>query len=74
MRVYGKRFYRDDYPLYLFAEAILGVRDAAPHFRRELQLAWLIAERWEADEPPEPRAVLPVSAVRAIAAVAFVWN
>eukprot|EP00974_Lingulodinium_polyedra_P097498 9451487-Lingulodinium_polyedra.AAC.1 len=58
-------------PLYVLVEAILGVRGRFPHARAELGLAWQIAARWEADEPPEHRVALPLAVIRAAAAIAL---
>ena len=74
LRAYGITLYNSDSPLYLFVEAILGVRDEFPHWRREMGLAWQTAARWEADEPSEHRAVLPVPAIRALVAIALLWQ
>ena len=74
LRSFGKRLYREDYPIYLYVQAILGIRDLCPHFRSELGLAWQVAARWEADEPTEPRAVLPTTAVRGIICLSFLWG
>lgn len=71
---YGKLLYSCDWPLYMFVQAILAVRDRYPHFRDELRLAWQVAARWEADEPPEHRSVLPLVVVRAAVSLALLWQ
>lgn len=74
LRTNGKLLYKHDWPLYLFVQTVLGIRDRFPHYRMELNLAWQVVSRWEADEPPEHRTVLPLVVVRAAESLALLWE
>lgn len=74
LRGYGCFLYEHGYPRYLLTYAITGVQDAYPHFRGSLQAAWQVDKKWQALEPGECRPVISGPIMRAMIAVAILWD
>ena len=74
LRAYGMHCFSSGLPRYMFVYAITGVQDQFPGTRTYMNVAWQVDRTWQAHEPGQCRAVLPVSAVRAAICLALLWD
>lgn len=74
LRAYSLALFREGKPRYLLVYAIAAMQQHFPEFRRQLSGAWQIDMKWQFEEPGQCRAVLSAPVLRAILAVALLWN
>ena len=74
LRGYGRFCFSEGRPRYWLVYAITGVVHQYPGYRNLLHGAWQIDRKWQLEEPGQCRAVLSAPLVRAIIAVALLWE
>ena len=74
LRGYGRFCFSEGRPRYWLVYAITGVQHQYPTYRNFLNGAWQVDRKWQLEEPGQCRAVLSAPLVRAIIAVALLWQ
>ena len=74
LKAYGMHLFKQGSPRYLLVYAITSVQQLRPEFRRQLCGAWQVDKRWQMEEPGQCRAVLSAPVLRAILALALMWD
>lgn len=74
LRAYGMQLYSSGAARYRFVYTLTGMQDCYPHLRPHLSAAWQVDRKWQQHEPGTCRPVISAPLMRAISAVAILWN
>ena len=74
LKAYGLALFREGKPRYQLVYAITAMQTVFPEFKRHLTGAWQVDQKWQFEEPGQCRAVLSAPVLRAIIAVALLWD
>ena len=74
VRAYGMHLFAAGFPRYQFVYTITAMQDTFPHLRPFFSSAWQVDRKWQQHEPGYCRPVLSAPILRAMTALALLWN